>query len=139
MNSGIKCVFCSTSTVEQPAAESAQVRCDIREFGAETFTVWLCANCGSLHAKEPIDYDRYYRDYPVKRQRYDFLFRALLRKRLGTLKRAGLESGKTLLDYGCGSGHFVRYAREQGVRAEGYDPYRRSSETRQCSTAAMIS
>jgi 2-polyprenyl-3-methyl-5-hydroxy-6-metoxy-1,4-benzoquinol methylase len=39
------------------------------------------------------------------------------------LKRAGLKSGKTLLDYGCGSGHFVRYAREHGVQAEGYDPY----------------
>jgi SAM-dependent methyltransferase len=39
------------------------------------------------------------------------------------LKRAGLESGKTLLDYGCGTGDFVRYAREHEVRAEGYDPY----------------
>jgi SAM-dependent methyltransferase len=27
------------------------------------------------------------------------------------------------LDYGCGSGDFVRYAREHGVQAEGYDPY----------------
>lgn len=42
---------------------------------------------------------------------------------MGILKRAGLESGKTLTDYGCGSGHFVRYAREHGVQAEGYDPY----------------
>jgi 2-polyprenyl-3-methyl-5-hydroxy-6-metoxy-1,4-benzoquinol methylase len=123
MNSHIECVFCGTSTAELPAAESARVPCDIREFRAETFIVWRCAKCGSLHVKEPIDADRYYRDYPVKRQRYDFFFRALLRKRLGILKRAGLESGKTLLDYGCGSGHFVRYAREHGVRAEGYDPY----------------
>ena len=69
--------------------------------------------------------ERYYRHYPVKLQRYDFFFRALLRKRMEILKRAGLESGKTLLDYGCGSGHFVRYAREHGVQAEGYDPYSR--------------
>jgi 2-polyprenyl-3-methyl-5-hydroxy-6-metoxy-1,4-benzoquinol methylase len=123
MNSGTKCVFCGTSTAERPAAESAPVRCDVREFGAETFTVWRCANCGSLHAQEPIDSERYYRNYPVKRQRYDFLFRALLQKRMEILKRTGLESGKTLLDYGCGSGHFVRYAREHGVRADGYDPY----------------
>lgn len=27
-----------------------------------------------------------------------------------------------LLDYGCGSGQFVGYAREQGIEAEGYDP-----------------
>jgi ubiquinone/menaquinone biosynthesis C-methylase UbiE len=42
---------------------------------------------------------------------------------VGILKRAGLKSGKTLLDYGCGNGLFVRYAREHGVHAEGYDPY----------------
>ncbi|MFZ0010541.1 MAG: class I SAM-dependent methyltransferase [Halobacteriota archaeon] len=39
------------------------------------------------------------------------------------LKRARLKRGTTLLDYGCGSGDFVRYAREHGVQAEGYDPY----------------
>ncbi len=123
MNSNIKCVFCGTSTAERPAAESAEVRCNVREFGAETFIVWRCAKCGSLHAQEPIDYDRYYRDYPVKRQKYDFFVKVLLRKRMGILKRAGLQRGKTLLDYGCGSGNFVGYAREHGVRAEGYDPY----------------
>ena len=123
MNSGIKCVFCGTSTAEQPAAESAKVRCNVREFGAETFTVWRCAECGSLHALEPIDADHYYKHYPIKHQRYDFFLKAALRKRLRILKRVGLHRGDTLLDYGCGSGHFVRYAREHGVHAEGYDPY----------------
>jgi SAM-dependent methyltransferase len=123
MNSGIKCVFCGTNTAELPAAESAQIRCNVREFGAETFAVWRCAQCGSLHAQEPIDYDRYYRDYPMNRLKYGFYVKVALRKRMEILKRAGLESDKTLIDYGCGSGHFVRYAREQGVQAEGYDPY----------------
>ncbi|MGZ4882043.1 MAG: methyltransferase domain-containing protein [Halobacteriota archaeon] len=89
----------------------------------ESFTVWRCAQCGSLHALEPIDADRYYRHYPVKRQRYNFLFKALLRKRMEILKRTGLQRGDTLLDYGCGSGNFVRYAQEHGVQAEGCDPY----------------
>jgi 2-polyprenyl-3-methyl-5-hydroxy-6-metoxy-1,4-benzoquinol methylase len=123
MNSSIKCVFCGTSTAEQPAAESGKVRCDVREFGAETFTVWRCAQCGSLHAQEPINYDRYYQHYWLTGQKYDFFAKILLRKRMGILKRAGLKSGKTLLDYGCGSGYFVRYAREKGMQAEGYDPY----------------
>ena len=39
------------------------------------------------------------------------------------LKHARLKTGTTLLDYRCGNGHFVRYAREHGVRAECYDPY----------------
>ncbi|MGZ4846533.1 MAG: class I SAM-dependent methyltransferase [Halobacteriota archaeon] len=123
MSSGVYCIFCDTSTAEQPAAESAQIHSNVREFGAETFTVWRCAECGSLHAIEPIDADRYYRDYPIKLERYDFFTRTQLRKRMGILKRAGLKSGTTLLDYGCGSGHFVRYAREHGIHAEGYDPY----------------
>ncbi|MGZ4849355.1 MAG: class I SAM-dependent methyltransferase [Halobacteriota archaeon] len=118
-----ECVFCGTSTAELPAAESARVRCDIREFGAETFTVWRCAQCGSLHSLEPIDPNRYYRHYWTIDQKYDLSIRAQLRKRMRILKRAGLQRCDTLLDFGCGSGHFVRYAREHGVRAEGYDPY----------------
>jgi SAM-dependent methyltransferase len=124
--SGIKCVFCGTSTTEVPAAESARVRCDVREFGNEIFTVWRCAACGSLHTLEPIDVDRYYGYYPATRVRYDlydFFVTFSLRKRMQILKNTGLKSSKTLLDYGCGSGHFVRYARERGVQAEGYDPY----------------
>jgi len=120
-----ECVFCGTSTAELPTVDSAQVRCDVREFGDETFTVWRCARCGSLHAKEPIDPDRYYQNYVNGRlslEYYSFL-KVVFRKRMKTLKPAGLKRGTTLLDYGCGSGHFVRYAREHGVRAEGYDPY----------------
>ena len=46
-----------------------------------------------------------------------------LRKRMSFLKHAGMKRGTTLLDYGCGNGHFVRYAREKGMQAEGFDPY----------------
>jgi 2-polyprenyl-3-methyl-5-hydroxy-6-metoxy-1,4-benzoquinol methylase len=118
-----RCVFCGTSTAEVPVAESARVRSSVKEFGAETFTVWRCAKCGSLHAKEPIDYDRYYRDYWLNGMKCGFVSKVTSGKRMKILERVGLESGNTLLDYGCGSGHFVRYARERKVRAEGYDPY----------------
>ena len=47
MNSGVKCVFCGTSTPEVPAAESAWVHSDVMEFSAEAFTVWRCAKRGS--------------------------------------------------------------------------------------------
>ncbi|MGZ4852706.1 MAG: class I SAM-dependent methyltransferase [Halobacteriota archaeon] len=123
MNNDTICIFCGTSTAEIPAAESAKVRSNVREFSVETFTVWRCAKCGSLHAQEPINPDRYYQNYAISRWRYDSVMKTILRKRTAILKRAGLKSGNTLLDYGCGSGHFVRYAREHGVRAEGYDPY----------------
>jgi len=44
MNSGVKCVFCGTSTPDVPAAESAWVHSDVMEFSAEAFTVWRCAS-----------------------------------------------------------------------------------------------
>jgi SAM-dependent methyltransferase len=118
-----ECIFCGTSTAELPAVDSAQVRCNVREFGDEIFTVWRCARCGSLHATEPIDPDRYYQHYVIGRLEYYSFLKVIYRKRMKTLKPAGLKRGKTLLDYGCGSGDFVRYAREHGVQAEGYDPY----------------
>ena len=123
MIKGVKCCFCGASTDERPPSDSAPVRCNVREFQDQVFTVWRCAGCGSLHTLEPINYDHYYRNYPIQRQKYDAFTRATLSKRLQILTRAGLIGGKALLDYGCGSGHFVRYAREQGVQAEGYDPY----------------
>lgn len=123
MTKGATCVFCGTSTDERRPADSAPVRCNVREFGSEVFNVWRCARCGSLHTLEPIDYDRYYRNYPIQRQKYDAFTRVTLARRLEILIRSGLSGGKTLLDYGCGSGHFVRFAREKGVKAEGYDPY----------------
>ena len=123
MKSGTKCVFCGTSTDESPTAESARIRCNVKEFGDETFTVWRCAQCRSLHARDPVDLEYYYQKYPVARHEYNRGTKLVLGNRMKRLKRAGLKSGKTLIDYGCGNGHFVRYAREHGVQAEGYDPY----------------
>jgi hypothetical protein len=140
MNGRIRCVFCRTSTAELPAVDSAQMRCNIREFGDETFTVWRCARCGSLHATEPIDPDRYYQRYATfcRVQLYSFM-KVAFRKRIRILKHARLKRGTTLLDYGCGSGHFVRYAREHGVQAGAMILTPRSLGTLPCLTAATSS
>ncbi|MGZ4920514.1 MAG: hypothetical protein ACXV6K_10475 [Halobacteriota archaeon] len=59
--------FCGTSTTERHATESGKVRYVVTKFGAQMFTVWRCAKRRSLHSLEPVDADRYYRDYPIKR------------------------------------------------------------------------
>jgi SAM-dependent methyltransferase len=105
------------------AADSVRVPGATRDVQREHFTVWRCASCASLNALEAIDFDRVYRDYPIQRQRYDFFARLLFAKRLRILRRAGLERQHRVLDYGCGSGHFVRYLLEQGFQCAGYDPY----------------
>lgn len=48
----------------------------------------------------------------------------MYRKQLRRLRRAGLEPGQSLLDYGCGGGVFLRYLRERGYGdAHGFDEY----------------
>ena len=85
--------------------------------------MWRCANCNSLHCLESIDFAHYYANYPIRLQKYDFFARHIFERRLQFMLDAGLGQGDTLLDYGCGSGYFVRFARSKGIRAEGYDPY----------------
>ena len=78
-----ECVFCGTITAELSAIDSVQVRCNVREFGDETFTVWRCARCGSLHATEPIDPDRYYQHYATLcRLEYYSFKKIILSKRI---------------------------------------------------------
>lgn len=117
------CCICATSTEQAPCVDVARLRCNVREFSDQFFTMWRCAHCHSLHCLESIDFARYYANYPIRRQKYDYFARHIFQRRLQLLVDAGLRKGATLLDYGCGSGYFVRFARSKGIRAEGYDPY----------------
>jgi len=59
----------------------------------------------------------------VQNQRFDFFTRVSFRNRLKMLERGGLRRGQRVLDYGCGTGLFVRYLREAGYDVTGYDLY----------------
>lgn len=117
------CCICKSNTDLKNSSEHAYIRCNVREFNNNFFTFWRCLNCRSLHCFEEIDFAKYYANYPIRRQKYDFFAKQIFKKRLKILLKAGLKKGDTLLDYGCGSGHFVRFARNFGILAEGYDPY----------------
>ncbi|HEY9447019.1 MAG TPA: class I SAM-dependent methyltransferase [Burkholderiales bacterium] len=118
------CSICESPGRIEASPEVASIRCNVREFVGERFTVWRCSNCGSLHSLEDIDYERFYRNYPVQQQKLDFFARRLFGSRLRELVRGGLERRHSILDYGCGNGAFVTFLRQQGyTQAEGYDPY----------------
>ena len=106
----------------QPS-DSVRVRGATRDVQHQSFTVWRCAGCSSINALEPVDFDAIYRNYPIQRQQYDGFSRLMFAKRLRILRSAGLQPGHSVLDYGCGSGHFVRYLQDQGYSCSGYDPY----------------
>lgn len=105
-------------------SEQASIRCNVREFASESFLVWRCSECASLHCKEPIDFERYYQNYPVNLQRERFLTRIAYRNRLRILRRAGIRANSRVLDYGCGSGLFLQFLQRRGFeQVSGYDPH----------------
>ena len=118
------CNLCEKAGTFDAAKETARVRCNVREFQGEQFTVWRCVHCGSLHCLEDIDYERYYKSYPLHRQVLDLPTRRLMRARLRQLVKGGLRAEHAILDYGCGNGTFVRFLKESGFKnAQGYDPF----------------
>jgi len=116
------CCFCASKTDLKISQDHAYLRCNVRQFNHHFFTVWRCLGCRSLHCLEAIDFTEYYANYPIRRQKYNFFSKKIFKKRFKILSKAGLKKGDTLLDYGCGSGYFVHFARSLGIMAEGYDP-----------------
>ncbi len=96
----------------------------MRAFCTERFAIWRCGKCRSIHARDEVDLDRYYSDYPFHKLVFDWRAKAVYRKILQRLKRAGMTKDSKILDHGCGSGHVVGFLKDRGYGgAVGYDSY----------------
>ncbi len=115
-----KCCLCDKETDQ---TETSFVRSNVRRFSKESFPVWRCGFCGSIHSDIEVDLDEYYRCYPFFGKKLDWTFRAGYRQLHSRLRHGGLQKGASILDYGCGSGLLVDYLKEMGYDAHGYDPY----------------
>jgi len=119
----IRCVACGARG-EHVVGEIAWVRSNVRAFRDRKFAIWRCERCHSLHARDEVDLDEYYADYPFFSVRPDFRLRLLYDNQLRRLQRAGLRRDHEILDHGCGVGHFLRHLSERGYRhGGGYDRY----------------
>lgn len=119
----LRCAFCGVASHAR-VVERQRVRSNVREFATRRFTVWRCPGCASLHCAEPIDFDLYYARYPLKRQRLALPLRLAYANRLAQLRSCKVNRAQSVLDYGCGQGHFVKVLRENGFAdVHGYDAF----------------
>jgi len=124
MTSCIKCELCEHPGTLENATDKGVVPCNVRAFRENVFTVWRCTGCGSLHCVEEVDLPLYYSRYPLKNQKMTFHERIGYNNRLRFFEKQGLTKTDKILDYGCGAGLFVNFARKQGYNGiVGYDPY----------------
>ena len=121
---GYVCKVCDYETATPLPGEIGTVRGNTRRFLRDSFHLWKCPSCGSIHNVDPVDFADIYRDYPVNRRRLDVFARGTFKNLLGRLLQEGLQPAHSILDYGCGNGVFMQYLRERGfVDVTGYDPF----------------
>lgn len=125
----LTCELCGHSE-RLACSERGSVRSNVRAHAAESFLVWRCSRCASIHAYDAVDLAHYYHDYVFHSLAVDWRLRVMYDNLVKRLRRAGVKPGAHILDFGCGSGHLVRHLRARGSRAFGYDQYSRDFSDR---------
>ena len=98
--------------------------CNVRAFKEETFKVWRCPSCSSIHCLDTVALDYYYAKYPFAQATLTFPLRLCFQNLCRQLTKHGLCESHSLLDYGCASGTFIQYLQQRGfANCFGYDPY----------------
>src|ERR1044071_6723917 len=114
------CVVCGAPRTAE--SETADVRSNVRAFRDELFAVWRCGSCRSIHARDEVDLDHYYRGYPVFAAALDWKLDVVYGNLLRRLQRAGLKPEHRILDYGCGKGLLVKFLHKRGyAQTAGWD------------------
>ena len=57
-------MLCNVCDRESDDVEEASIRSNVRKFASEQFALWRCAHCRTIHARDEVDLDHYYRHYP---------------------------------------------------------------------------
>lgn len=119
-------IFCPVCQRHAPAAsvERTTVHANVRAFRAQEYGIWRCSHCRSINASNPVDLAFHYAHYPFHSLVEDVRLSIVYAKLLRRLRSVGLRKSSTLIDYGCGSGAFVRYLQRRGyTNAVGYDEF----------------
>ena len=131
-----ECSFCRRH-VDVSTAESQSIPSNVRAHRHQSFNIWRCPDCRTLHCLEVVDLPTYYRSYPLPGN-YGTLERYIYGQLHSRLTRRGFKPGHRFLDYGCGRGFFLRFLQESGYReCYGYDLYSEREEFHDASALAV--
>lgn len=121
----IDCSICSYRVDPNDESAFSTFPCNVRAFRNETFKVWRCPDCKTIHCLDVVDLDHYYAKFPIFQATLTWSYRFIYNNLCRQLTKHGFSKTHSLLDYGCGAkGLFVQYLRERGfANAYGYDPY----------------
>ncbi|HLP87789.1 MAG TPA: class I SAM-dependent methyltransferase [Nostocaceae cyanobacterium] len=124
-NQRLNCSICNYHVNLHDESVFANFPCCIRAFKDESFKVWRCPNCQTIHCLDVVDLDYYFAPYPNAKAQLTWPFRFIYGNLCSQLIKHGFSKNHSLLDYGCGpNGLFIQYLRERGfVNTYGYDPY----------------
>ena len=104
-----QCVICGN--LGQPK-EIGSARSNVRSIRDQTYSLWRCAKCESLHCEAVSNYSALYQEYPLRKQRLDYFLSAWYGVILKRLISVGLHQENSILDYGCGTGVFLDYLKQ---------------------------
>jgi 2-polyprenyl-3-methyl-5-hydroxy-6-metoxy-1,4-benzoquinol methylase len=120
----LNCLVCNHRIDPGNEAMFVTFPCNVRSFKDEAFKVWRCPDCKTIHCLEVVELTPYYAQYPFARGMLTLPLSLCYKNLHRRLAKHGFSKLHSLLDYGCGSGLFVQYLRQQGfVNCYGYDPY----------------
>ena len=119
------CNLCGYSTEQANEDDLGEMKGNTEKYLGQTFPLWRCPKCKTIHSLEPVDFDEVYADYPLNTMRkLDIYARRTLANLLKRLDKVGVNVSDSLLDYGCGNGVFVDFLSQKGFKqVEGYDPF----------------
>jgi SAM-dependent methyltransferase len=121
----LNCSVCNYRIDPNNESAFAEFPCAIRAFQHETFKVWRCPDCGTLHCLDVVNLDDYFAPYPNSQLELTWILKIVYRKLLSEFTKHGFSREHSLLDYGCGpNAPFVQYLQHRGfTHTYGYDRY----------------
>ncbi len=125
----LRCNVCDHRIDASDDSLFAEFSCPVRAFRNETFRLWRCSECRTIHCLDKVDLDQYYASYPFASATLTWPFRFFFPNLARRLTRHGFARHHAMLDYGCGRGLFLQHLRGRGfVNCHGYDPYASQDE-----------